>query len=91
MDHTYEKKNEGVVFVEPVCVEDRPLPFRVRAWELVRRAAFGMRRQLKRSAFLRKVAWAVIALMALAAAPALLIAMLLGSGRSSRRTAGAAF
>lgn len=91
MDRTYEKKSNGVVFVEPVKIEDCPMPLHIRAWEAVKMAAFGVRRQIRRSDLLKKAVWAAIALLALAGAPVLLIVMLMSMvGKGCRRT-GVAF
>ncbi len=89
--NTNEKKQAAVVFVEPVKVEDCPLPVWLRAWEAVKRAAFGVRRKMRGAGLIRRVLWLAVGLIGVAAAPAMLIWLIFGSLRKTRRAAGMAF
>lgn len=86
MDSEYKAKT--VIYVDPIRVEDRPLPVHIRTWESVRRFTRTACMNLSRHHGLKKALWAAAALLALAAGPLWLILLLMGAGRSTRRAAG---
>lgn len=91
MNSAYENQRENTVFVEPVKVEDAPLPLFFRVWEAVKRGAFGLKRRIRRSGALKKAVWAMAALMLVAAAPVLLLFLLLNSTAKAGHRTGAAY
>ena len=90
MNQTYENRTAERIYIEPVSVEDRPLPIHIRVWEAAKCASrlvlFRIRNSPKTRAALKTAAL----LLALAAGPVWLLLTLIFSARGTRRTAGAA-
>ena len=91
MDHTYENEKRSVIYVEPVSVEDRPLPLRWRAWEAAKRGVCAAYAKVRRSGALRTAARLAVMLLTLAVSPVLLLMLLSGFGRRTRRAAWPAY
>ena len=89
MDQKYESRKTDVIYVDPVSVEDRPLPVHIRLIEEGKRALFIVKKAARRLAPRVKPALLLLLPLLPAALP-LLLALLAAAFLMKKRSAASA-